>query len=274
MSRTGIEFPPHLLSLEFLTPGSLARLLEQLDRVDSEVTVPLWLAADSSLLRELLLAVIGKQHIRAIGPTIRDEQAVQTISETLPEGVVCLAQFSRHRLAEELAMKSRRPLLNLGTDWAAPCQVLADYYTIKQKIGQVEKLCYAGRPGPYLYSLMRLSLALDFKLALRILPGCPVDPLLLRSVRERGGEVFPLSLSHPLRTGDILCLGRGARRIPGFTRRLEEAGENLGLLLPPLEGGDGRAAPELVVEQRHQNLIKLLQISIQLLARQKFRDEQ
>jgi ornithine carbamoyltransferase len=79
---------------------------------------------------------------------------VARVLSRLVDGIV--ARTDGHRTAEELAAYSTVPVINGLSDYAHPCQALADYLTIQERLGQVTgvRIAYVGDGNNVANSLM------------------------------------------------------------------------------------------------------------------------
>ena len=99
------------------------------------------------------------------------------------------ARVFKHRHVEELARNSRVPVINALSDYAHPCQALADLWTVKERIGQWEgvKLAFVGDGNNVARSLGFLCAKLGLKFALAAPKGYGFEKAYLRKL-ERSVE--------------------------------------------------------------------------------------
>ena len=69
--------------------------------------------------------------------------------------VICMRTFSQ-QLVEDTALHADRPVVNLLTDELHPCQMVADYITLKERFGRLTglKLAFVGDGNNVCHSLM------------------------------------------------------------------------------------------------------------------------
>jgi len=197
------EFPPHFLSLEFMTGQQLESLYELTDRIrnkELEVAtnrrVGLIFEKPSTRTRvsfEVALdqldgtsIYLSKDDIQlSRGESIPD--TARTLSRYL-DGIVC--RTYGHDRIESLAEYSSIPVVNALTDWVHPCQVLADLYTIKNDFdGTTPRLAFVGDGNNVCHSLMIGSWLLE--IPLRVSGPKPYMPnqTLFESLSDRGGDI-------------------------------------------------------------------------------------
>lgn len=105
-----------------------------------------------------------------------------------------MARVYRHQTIEELAKHSTIPVINGLSDFFHPCQVLADFQTIKEKLGKYEgiKLTYIGDGNNMAHSLM----VIGAKLSADITIISPLNYMPNAWVVENVKEVAKKSGSH------------------------------------------------------------------------------
>lgn len=116
------------------------------------------------------------------GETIEDTARVLS---RYVQGIV--ARVYKHQTVEELAKYSSIPVINGLSDLFHPCQVLADFQTIKEKFGKINgiKITYIGDGNNMAHSLMVISA----KLGVDITIISPVDYMPNAWVVEKVKEV-------------------------------------------------------------------------------------
>ena len=79
---------------------------------------------------------------------------------------VIMARLFNHQDIIDLAKFSRVPVINGLTDFNHPCQIMADLFTIYEKIGRYEdfKITYIGDGNNIVHSWLKLSTRLKFQL--------------------------------------------------------------------------------------------------------------
>jgi ornithine carbamoyltransferase len=104
-----------------------------------------------------------------------------------------------HRNIIDLAASVKIPVINALSDLLHPCQAMADFFTLKEKHGDLSrlKLAYTGDGNNVCHSLMFAAAKAGSRLAVAIPPGYEPDPEIVRQAREDGRETgFELALTH------------------------------------------------------------------------------
>ena len=119
------------------------------------------------------------------GETISD--TAQTMSRYL-DGIM-IRTFA-HRTVIELARAATIPVINGLTDYAHPCQALADYQTILEHKGRLEglKIAYIGDGNNMVHSLLVGAAKLGLHMSVASPEGYEPDPELIRHMQETCGE--------------------------------------------------------------------------------------
>lgn len=88
---------------------------------------------------------------------------------------IVMARLFNHRDIEELAQCAEVPVINALTDFAHPCQILADLMTIQEKKGDVRglQLAYLGDSNNNVTHSLMIGCALT---GMHISVGCPAAP--------------------------------------------------------------------------------------------------
>ena len=78
---------------------------------------------------------------------------------------IIMARLFDHNHVLELAEFSSVPVINGLTDFNHPCQIMADLFTIYEKLGRYEdfKIAYVGDGNNIVHSWLKLSTCLKFK---------------------------------------------------------------------------------------------------------------
>ncbi len=108
---------------------------------------------------------------------------------------VIMARLFNHQDIIDLAKFSRVPVINGLTDFNHPCQIMADLFTIYEKIGRCEdfKIAYIGDGNNIVHSWLKLSTRLKFKLNIATPEGYEPDSGAISeaiSVRTSDIELF------------------------------------------------------------------------------------
>jgi ornithine carbamoyltransferase len=104
-----------------------------------------------------------------------------------------------HRNILDLAAAVRVPVINALSDLLHPCQAMADFFTLKEKVGDLArlKLAYVGDGNNVCHSLMFAAAKAGSRMAVATPPGYEPDAEIVRQAREDGRETgFELTLSH------------------------------------------------------------------------------
>jgi ornithine carbamoyltransferase len=104
-----------------------------------------------------------------------------------------------HRNILDLAAAVRVPVINALSDLLHPCQAMADFFTLKEKAGDLArlKLAYVGDGNNVCHSLMFAAAKAGSRMAVATPPGYQPDAEIVRQAREDGRETgFELTLSH------------------------------------------------------------------------------
>lgn len=106
---------------------------------------------------------------------------------------------------EELAKYASVPVINGLTDFAHPCQVLADLMTVRERFGRLEglKLCYIGDGNNMANSLIVGGLKCGMHVSVATPPDYKPDSKVLEFAKNHKGSDFLL-------TDDIFEAARGA----------------------------------------------------------------
>ena len=108
---------------------------------------------------------------------------------------VIMARLFNHQDIIDLAKFSRVPVINGLTDFNHPCQIMADLFTIYEKIGRCEdfKIAYIGDGNNIVHSWLKLSTRLKFQLNIATPEGYEPDSGAISeaiSVRTSDIELF------------------------------------------------------------------------------------
>ncbi len=90
-------------------------------------------------------------------PRLGEREAIKDVARNLDRWVHgIVARTFLHSAVEELAEHASIPVINALTDLLHPCQALADYYTLSEKLGRLKglKLAYVGDGNNVCHSLM------------------------------------------------------------------------------------------------------------------------
>jgi ornithine carbamoyltransferase len=126
-----------------------------------------------------------------VGPAERESRA--DIARVLAGyHAVVGARVFEHASVEELAATNAVPIVNLLSDLAHPCQVLADLLTIRERFGSLEgrTVCWVGDYNNVARSLARGTALTGVDLRVAAPDGYRPDADELRGLGDLGVEVF------------------------------------------------------------------------------------
>lgn len=165
----------HLLKLSALTPAELTHILDVADQLKAQQAVggtPPLLAGKSVALmfskastRTRANFAVGVGQLGGMGHYMNAATELQSVGgEPLRDTARALGRYYdcvvwrtyRQADLEEFASYAGVPVINGMTDYAHPCQVLADLMTIRERLGSLEgrKLCFVGDGGSMANSLV------------------------------------------------------------------------------------------------------------------------
>lgn len=165
----------HLLKLSALTPAELTRILDVADQLKAQQaaggTPPLLAGKSVALMfskastRTRASFAVGVGQLGGMGHYMNAATELQSGGgEPLRDTARALGRYYdcvvwrtyRQADLEEFASYAGVPVINGMTDYAHPCQVLADLMTIRERLGSLEgrKLCFVGDGGSMANSLI------------------------------------------------------------------------------------------------------------------------
>ena len=165
----------HLLKLSALTPAELTRILDVADQLKAQQaaggTPPLLAGKSVALMfskastRTRASFAVGVGQLGGMGHYMNAATELQSVGgEPLRDTARALGRYYdcvvwrtyRQADLEEFASYAGVPVINGMTDYAHPCQVLADLMTIGERLGSLEgrKLCFVGDGGSMANSLI------------------------------------------------------------------------------------------------------------------------
>lgn len=165
----------HLLKLSALTPAELTRILDVADQLKAQHaaggTPPLLAGKSVALMfskastRTRASFAVGVGQLGGMGHYMNAATELQSVGgEPLRDTARALGRYYdcvvwrtyRQADLEEFASYAGVPVINGMTDYAHPCQVLADLMTIRERLGSLEgrKLCFVGDGGSMANSLI------------------------------------------------------------------------------------------------------------------------
>jgi len=95
-----------------------------------------------------------------------------------------------HQNVIDLAQACRIPVINALTDLLHPCQAMADFFTLKEKRGDLAnfKLAYIGDGNNVCHSLLFAAAKAGSKMSVATPPGYEPDPEIRKQAEEDGEE--------------------------------------------------------------------------------------
>ena len=195
----------HLLKMSDLTPQELMHLLDVADELKADrkagrahplltgKTLALIFAGHSTRTRTSFQ--VGMYQLGGMADYLNAETELQLgrgedVADTARtlgryyDGI--LVRTANHKDAEALAKWSGVPVINGLTDYAHPCQVVADLMTIREKLGGFEgrKLCFIGDGNGMANSLITGGLMAGMDVTMVCPEGCEPGPSVLRWARN------------------------------------------------------------------------------------------
>jgi ornithine carbamoyltransferase len=136
-------------------------------------------------------------------PRLGEREAVKDIARNLErwvDGIV--ARTFAHEAVVELAQSASIPVINALTDLFHPCQALADFFTLKNKFGDLEglKLAFVGDGNNVCHSLMITAAKLGVSMRVATPPGYEPKAAILAEAKALAAESGATSelVHHPL----------------------------------------------------------------------------
>jgi ornithine carbamoyltransferase len=100
---------------------------------------------------------------------------------------IMIRTFS-HQIAVDLAQASSKPVINALTDLLHPCQAMADFFTLKEKLGDLAhtKLAYIGDGNNVCHSLLFAAAKTGSKMSISTPSGFEPNPEILEQAKQDG----------------------------------------------------------------------------------------
>jgi ornithine carbamoyltransferase len=136
-----------------------------------------------------------------LGPTdiqIGKRESTHDIGKNLERWVdgIIIRTFA-HRNVIDLAAVTRIPVINALTDLSHPCQGMADFFTLREKKRDLEKLAYVGDGNNVCHSLMFAAARAGITMAVAVPKGYEPSPEIIRLAQEDGRETgYSFELTH------------------------------------------------------------------------------
>jgi ornithine carbamoyltransferase len=133
-------------------------------------------------------------HAVYLGPTdisLGKRETTEDIAIVLSRYVdLIMARVFGHDVVEQLAQYATVPVINGLSDYEHPCQVLADFQTIRERKGKLEgiKACYIGDGNNVAHSLMLGAARVGMHMTVITPPGYEPKDVVRRKSREAAAE--------------------------------------------------------------------------------------
>jgi len=124
-------------------------------------------------------------------PRLGEREAIKDIARNLERWVHgIVARTFAHESVLELAANATIPVINALTDLYHPCQALADYFTLREKFGDLKglKLAFVGDGNNVCHSLMVMGAKLGASVHVATPPGYEPKPEVLEVARAFAAE--------------------------------------------------------------------------------------
>ena len=192
----------HFLEVDDLAPAELGRVLDLAEQADP---VPLLAGRGMALLfqkpslrtrnaTEMAVVQLGGHPV-----TLRGEEVDVDVREPAADVARTLSRYHAaigarvfdHATLEGLAAAATVPVVNLLSDAAHPCQVLADLLTLRRRWGRLEgrTLAYVGDGNNVCHSLVLGGALAGMCVRVASPPGFAPDDEVVARARALGGEV-------------------------------------------------------------------------------------
>jgi ornithine carbamoyltransferase len=129
-------------------------------------------------------------------PRLGERESIKDVARNLErwvDGIV--ARTFAHSAVEELAMHASIPVINALTDLLHPCQALGDYFTLREKFGELKglKLAFVGDGNNVCHSLMITGAKLGVSVSVATPAGFEPKPAIVAEAqagaRETGARI-------------------------------------------------------------------------------------
>jgi ornithine carbamoyltransferase len=124
-------------------------------------------------------------------PRLGEREAIKDIARNLERWVHgIVARTFSHDSVLELAANATIPVINALTDLYHPCQALADYFTLHEKLGDLKglKLAFVGDGNNVCHSLMTQGAKLGVSVRVATPPGYEPKPEMVETARVFAAE--------------------------------------------------------------------------------------
>lgn len=119
-------------------------------------------------------------------PRLGEREAIKDVARNLERWVNgIVARTFAHESVLELAANAGIPVINALTDLYHPCQALADYFTLREKFGELKgtKLAFVGDGNNVCHSLLIQGAKLGVSVHVATPPGYEPKPQVLEAAR-------------------------------------------------------------------------------------------
>lgn len=242
----------NLLKMSDLSPAELTHILDVADRLKADCkagrTAPLLAGKSVALLfskastRTRTSFEVGVYQMGGLGNYMNTAELQAGRGEPLRDTARVLGRYYdcavwrtyRQRDLEELAELSGIPVINGLTDYAHPCQVLADLMTIRERRGTLAglKLCFVGDGSSMANSLIVGGLLAGMQVACVCPRGYrPAADVLLFA--QRYGNAFHLTTdpAEGLRDADVVATAAWNNTAPGTAENEQRLRDFVGFQL-------------------------------------------
>ena len=226
----------HLLKMSDLSPAELTHILDVADQLKADCkagrTEPLLAGKSVALLfskastRTRTSFEVGVYQMGGLGNYMNTAELQAGRGEPLRDTARVLGRYYdcavwrtyRQRDLEELAELSGIPVINGLTDYAHPCQVLADLMTIRERRGTLAglKLCFVGDGSNMANSLIVGGLLAGMQVSCVCPPGYrPAADVLMFAHKYGNAFHLPTDPAEGLRDADIVATAAWNTTAPG-----------------------------------------------------------
>ena len=242
----------NLLKMSDLSPAELTHILDVADQLKADCkagrTAPLLAGKSVALLfskastRTRTSFEVGVYQMGGLGNYMNTAELQAGRGEPLRDTARVLGRYYdcavwrtyRQRDLEELAELSGIPVINGLTDYAHPCQVLADLMTIRERRGTLagRKLCFVGDGSSMANSLIVGGLLAGMQVACVCPRGYrPAADVLLFA--QRYGNAFHLTTdpAEGLRDADVVATAAWNNTAPGTAENEQRLRDFVGFQL-------------------------------------------
>lgn len=117
-----------------------------------------------------------------------DARDVARVISSMCDGIA--ARVFGHQLVVELSMHSSVPVINALSDWAHPCQAVADIMTLQERFGRLAglKLAYVGDANNVARSLLNACTRLGISIAFASPAGYGMEDGLVQAAWTQAGK--------------------------------------------------------------------------------------